>query len=605
MSRITKGEEQIRWDLSDLYPSPHDPLFKNALHEIKERAEGFFNRYHGKIADLASEPEELLQAITEYEALTSAMAKPTSYANLIFSENTSDPSAGAFLQEVMEWASSVNVLLLFFELEWQSLPEEKIQHLLADPRLSPYTRWIKRIRLFSPYRLSEAEETLLERVANVSTRAWVRLFEETLSRHEFEYTDPATGKAQPLSLEAVLDLLRSPDRSVRESAGKALTHGLKQLEHPLTFIFNTLLLDKKIEDEIRGYQFPEQSRHLANELDAETVEMVVRLCEENQALVSRYYHTKREILGLPELTHIDRYAPLWETVEHIPFDRAQKIVLESFEQFSPTMASHARKFFDRRWIDAEMRPGKAPGAFCHPVTPDLHPYVLMSYQNKPEDVMTLAHELGHGVHFCLSAQQNYLNYHPTLPIAELASTFAEMLVFDRLQKTAPLRDRLALYAEKIENLFATIYRQSAMFRFEQKCHRARREQGELTSQEIGEIWQEELQRMFGDSVILGPDHSLWWSYVGHFIFAPFYVYAYSFGELLVLSLYERAKRDPGFEEQYLDLLRAGASLSPEDLLASVGINPRDETFWQGGFSVMESLISNFETLWNQVRQEGA
>ncbi len=604
MSSTAKSEERVRWDLSDLYPSREDPLFSATPKEIKERAEKFFARYHEKIADPGLEVEEFFSAIKEYESLICALAKPVSYANLVFSENTADPKAGAFLQEVMEWASSVNVLLLFFELELQSLSEEKIQQLLTDSRLSPYARWVRRVRLFAPYRLSEAEETLLERVANTGTRAWVRLFEETLSSHEFKYSDPVTGEISSLSLEAVLDPLRSPDRSVRESASRALTEGLKTLERLLTFIFNTLLLDKKIEDEIRGYRFPEQSRHLANELEEETVEMVIRLCEENQPLVSRYYHTKREILGLPQLTHVDRYAPLWETVESIPFERAREIVLDSFEQFSPTMANHAKRFFDGNWIDAEMRPGKAPGAFCHPVSPDHHPYVLMTYQSKPEDVMTLAHELGHGVHFCLSAQQNYLNYHPTLPIAELASTFAEILVFDRLQKTASPRDRLALYAEKIENLFATIYRQAGMFRFEQRCHRARRERGELSPQEIGEIWQEEIQKMFGDSVILGEDHSLWWSYVGHFIFAPFYVYAYSFGELLVLCLYDRAKREQGFEGKYLDLLRAGASLSPEDLLASVGINPKDETFWQGGFRVMESLISDFEALWSQVRVEG-
>ncbi|MEM4408113.1 MAG: M3 family oligoendopeptidase [Candidatus Caldarchaeum sp.] len=605
MSSITKGEERLRWDLSDLYPSREHPSFQSTLRDIKERAERFFSRYHGKIANPDVDSGTLFSAITEYEGLTCAMAKPLAYAHLVFSENTADPSAGAFLQETMEWASSVQVHLLFFELEIQSLPEGSLRSLLEDPRLAPYARWILRVRLFTPYRLSEVEETLLERVSNTGVRAWVRLFEETLSAHEFEYKDPVTGERTLLSLEALLDLLRSPDRAVRASASDALTGGLKKLERLLTFIFNTLLLDKKIEDEIRGYQFPEQSRHLGNELDAETVEMVVRLCEEHQELVSRYYHVKREILGLRELTHIDRYAPLWGTVEHISFDRGREIVLEAFEQFSPVLASHAKRFFDERWIDAELRPGKAPGAFCHPVSPEVHPYILMSYQNKPDDVMTLAHELGHGVHFCLSAQQSYLNYHPTLPIGELASTFAEMLVFDRLQRNASVRDRLALYAEKIENLFATIFRQAAMFRFEQKCHRLRREHGELTSQEIGDIWQGEIQRMFGDSLILGPEHSSWWSYVGHFIFAPFYVYAYSFGELLVLCLFERAKCEDGFQEQYLRLLRAGGSLSPGDLLASVGIDQKDESFWRGGFRVMESLISEFEELWAQIHREGA
>jgi oligoendopeptidase F len=337
---------------------------------------------------------------------------------------------------------------------------------------------------------------------------------------------------------------------------------------------------------------------MENELQKPTVDLVMRLCKEKQDLVARYYRVKREIMGLPELTHIDRYAPLFETKEQISYDDARTLIIEAFGQFSGEMSQRADEFFDKNWIDAEPRNGKTGGAFCSYNTPDTHPVIMMSYLNKMDNVMTLAHELGHGVHASLSRAQSYFNFHGTLPLAELASIFGEQVVFDRLVKEASEGDKLALYAEKIEGTFASVFRQAAMFRFEQRCHNLRREEGELNAEEIGAVWQDELQGMFGDSVKMGDQHSAWWSYVGHFIFAPFYVYAYSFGELLSMSLYSRAQKEgPEFEAKYIKMLEMGGSKTPEELMAFVGVNLDDEAFWLGGFEAIESMISTFEGLW--------
>jgi oligoendopeptidase F len=401
-----------------------------------------------------------------------------------------------------------------------------------------------------------------------------------------------------MTQEEVLILLRDPERAVRQNAADAFTAGLKEMERTLVFLYNTLLQDKAIEDRLRGMEYPEQSRHLSNELDRSTVDLVIELCVENYPLVARYYQVKKRILGLQDLTHIDRYAPLFDAEAPVTWDEAKGIVLSSFGAFSPEMESRAQEFFDRNWIDAEARKGKRGGAFCAYNTPDTHPVILQSFQNRMDDVMTLAHELGHGVHASLSRGQSYLNFHGTLPLAELASTFGEMLVFERLVASASPKDKIALYADKCEGTFATIFRQATMFRFEQKVHNQRRTQGELTAEEFGDAWQEAIGAMFGDSLTLGEGHRMWWSYIGHFIGSPFYVYAYSFGELLALALYQRAKEEgAAFVEKYLSVLRLGGRETPQQLMGHLGIDLDDRAFWQGGFRVVEGLVSEFERLW--------
>lgn len=594
----TAAEMPVRWDLSFLFSGIDDSRVDRVWETALAQVDDFSKKYRGRIANLGA--DELAEAIREVEGIAQEASKPMNFAELRFAADTSDPALGAFLQKQREKATELNVKLLFFELELQAANEERVRSWLTGPAMANYRHYLSVVRTFSPHRLSEPEEVILEETANTGVRAWVRLFEELTSTHEYSYVDPRTGERKGMSQEEVLDLLRDPDRQVRQAAADAFTEGLRQLQKVIVFAYNTLLQDKSVGDRLRKHPFPEHSRHLANELDRETVELVVRLCRETYGLVERFYDVKRQILGLHELTHIDRYAPLFGASEEVDWEDGRKIVLDSFGGFSQELTIRAREFFDTNWIDAEPRPGKSGGAFCAYNSPDTHPVIMLTYLNKLDDVMTLAHELGHGVHGSLSREQTYFNFHGTLPLAELASTFGEMLVFERIVSEATLKDRLALHAEKIEGIFATVFRQAAMFGFEQRCHKTRRESGELTPEQFGEIWQEELQAMFGKAVILGDQHRIWWSYIGHFFFAPFYVYAYSFGELLVLSLYQKAKSEgPSFAPRYEELLRMGGSKSPDELMAFVGVDLHSEDFWRGGFAAMERLVAEFERLWGE------
>jgi len=589
-----------RWDLSALFDGIDDPRIEETWKQVLESAEAFATTYRGRIDTPSLKAPTLSVAVRTLELMIQEAAKPMNYAELLFAADTSDPKIGAFMQSQRERATDLSVKVLFFELELQSAPEEAISRVLEAPELANYRHYIQVVRAQSPHRLSEPEEVILEETANTGCRAWVRLFEEVTSNTEYDFADPHTGEKKTLTQEQTLNLLRDEDRAVRQAAADTLSEGIKKNERVTVFTYNNLLQDHAVGDRLRKHPYPEHSRHLGNELDQETVELVVRLCREHYGLVERFYNVKRKILGLPELTHIDRYAPLFEAAAKVPWEEGKAIVLESFGRFSPEMADRAGEFFEKAWIDGEPRVGKSGGAFCGYVTPDTHPVVMMSYLGKMGDVMTLAHELGHGVHASLSRAQTYLNFHGTLPLAELASIFGEMLVFESLVSQADLKDKVALYAEKIEGIFASVFRQAAMYQFEQACHRARRESGELTPGQFGDIWQERLQEMFGGSVKLGEQHRDWWGYVGHFFFAPFYVYAYAFGELLALSLYRRAKAEgEAFARQYVELLTLAGSRSPRELMAMVGVDLASEEFWLGGFAVMEGLVGEFERLWSE------
>ena len=596
MSSMEVLPPAVRWDLSALFVSMEDPKIEFTWSLSHERADAFAAKYRGKInhPDLTS--EMLNQALTDLEVLTTDVAKPMAYSNLLFAGDASNAAIGAFMQSQMEKATELQIKLMFFELELQAAPQETINALANDAKLANYRHHIQVARTYSPYRLSEKEEVLMEELANTGSRAFNRLFDEVTSNYVFKFT--LDGKTDERSQQEVLALLRHEDRATRQAAGDSITAGLKDQERVLVFIFNTLMQDKSIEDRLRGFQFAEQSRHMANELDRETVDLVVKLCREFYPMVARYYRVKQQILGLPELTHIDRYAPLFAAEGKVSWEEAEEIVLGAFGEFSTEVRDRAAEFFDKNWIDAEPRKGKTGGAFCSYNTPDTHPVILQSFLNKMDDVSTLAHELGHGVHASFSRDQSYFNFHGTLPLAELASTFGEMLVFEKLVAGASTKDKLALYAEKIEGIFATVFRQAAMYQFEMRIHDARRTQGELASEEFGEIWQEELQSMFGDSVKLGDQHKCWWMYVSHFTAVPFYVYAYSFGELLVLSLYEMAKKQgPSFADDYVRVLRLGGSKTPAELMAMLNVDLQSEEFWRGGFAAMDKFLVEFERLW--------
>lgn len=584
------------WDLTALFDSIGDPRIEATLARQKDRALAFAERWKGKIANPDLNATMLFEAISEYEDIQAEMDKPAVFAGLLFAADTSNAENAAFRQKMMERHTDISVNLLFFDLEVMAVCEEHMAALLADPAMAHYAHHVTSLRLSREHVLPEPEERILEEKANTAERAWVRFFDETVASIDFEMT--LNGETIHLTEPEILNKLRDPSREVRRAAAEGLSKGLATQSRPLTFVMNTLLQDKAVEDRLRGYADPAESRHTANELDAETVDLVIETSRRNFPLVARYYNLKRKILGFDALTHYDRYAPLFETKETVPFEQARTIILDAFGSFSPTMRDTADEFFTKSWIDAEPRKGKRGGAFCSYVTPDLHPFVFQSYMNQLDDVMTLGHELGHGVHASLSRPLGYFSMHGTLPIAELASTFGEMLVFEKLLESANAADQLALYANKVEGIFATIFRQAAMYMFERDIHTARREKGELTADQIGEFWQTRQQAMFGDSVTMGEEHRNWWLYVSHFIHTPFYVYAYTFGELLVLALYAKAKQEgAAFEPKYLDLLKSGGSLSPKDLMAKVGIDLKDPAFWQGGMHVLDGFITRFEAIY--------
>lgn len=585
----------VAWNLDFLYESPEDPKIREDWAEAHRMADALSMHNAGRVAKLSA--GELYEAIRDEEDIHVLATKPLHYAHLRYAADASDPKNGAFLQEQMERSSEISVKTLFFNLEIQAAPQEVADAWLASDELAAYRHHLSVVRVYAPYRLSEIEERLLEETSNVGSRAWVRLHDELLSNFVFPYRAPGSDEEEGLSQEQVITKLRDADREVRRAGASALTRGLNELNRTIVFIYNTLLADKKLEDRLRKFEYPEQSRNLANELDRPTVDLVMRLCRERGEVVARYYRVKKQILGLEQLEHIDRYAPLFPTEATKTWDEAREIVVDSFSKFHPEAGRRAEEFFGG-WIDAASRKGKGGGAFCSYITPDTHPVVLLTYLGKLNDVMTLAHELGHGVHASLSREQSYFNFSGSLPLAELASIFGEMLVFERLVGEADARDQVALYADKIEGIFASVFRQAAMFRFEQRAHEIRRNEGELSAERFGELWQEEQQSMFGDSVKLGEDHRLWWSYVGHFFFAPFYVYAYSFGELLTLSLYRMAQgAGPEFAEKYLDVLRLGGSLSPYELAGKLGVDLRSEAFWNGGFDAIEEMVATFEKFW--------
>lgn len=591
----------IRWDLSALFSSLDDPKIEATWQQAHADADAFAAAYRGKVAEL--DGPGLAAAIQKLEQISNESGKPGSYASLMFAADTSDPAIGSFYQKQMEKGSELRVKLMFFTLELQKMEQDAVDRAMATEEMANYRHFVETTRAFSPYMLSETEEVLLEEAANVGSRAWQRLHDELTANQVFTFIGP-DGKKEELTEGEVLDKMRSPDRDVRRAAAESLTAGLKQLERPLCFTYNTLLADKKLEDRLRGLPYPEASRHLDNELDKDTVDLVMQLCKERGDLVARYYRVKKEILGLDTLTEYDRYAPLFETKEKVTYEQAQAMILDAFATYSPEIRDRAQEFFEKNWIDAEPRKGKTGGAFCSYITPDLHPVILMTYLGSLDNVETLAHELGHGVHASLSRAQTKFNYHGTLPLAELASIFAEMLVFDKLTSSVDARDQLALYAGKLEGIWASVHRQSAMFRFEQRCHEWRRTKGELSPQDFGDIWQEELQSMFGDSVKLSDNHRIWWSYVGHFIFAPFYVYAYSFGELLTMAVYQMSKsQGPEFAQKYVEVLRLGGSETPHELMARLGVDLRSKAFWEGGFAAIEAMVERFEALWQEAGQQ--
>jgi oligoendopeptidase F len=587
---IQSAETLPTWDLSDLYAGVDDPRLEADMQEGRARAEAFARRFKGTIAAAELDAGHLRAALDEYEALLRGQYRPQAFASLLFSTNTQDPARGALLQKSREFGSAVGTLLVFFDLEIGQIPAPTYERVIQSRELAPYRHYLDHQRRLAAHNLTEPEEKILVETANVRGLAFSRLSTEINARTRYRLE--RDGKVQELTQSQVLALLHDPDRGVRRAAAESVTAALKQNAHLATFVYNTLLHEKDVLDRLRRYESPAASRHLDNELQGEVVEVMSQVCADNFGIVAEYYHLKRRLLRLDELTHYDRYAPIAGEEEPIPFAQAQGMVLEAFGGFSPRLAEMAEPFFSRRWIDAALGEGKRGGAFCAGVTPDHHPYVLLNYTSQPRDVMTLAHELGHGIHDLLASRNHLLDYYPVLPMAETASTFGEILVFDHLKKRlSSSQDRLALLCQKIEDTFATVFRQIAMYRFEQEAHQARRTQGELSSDRFDALWQKHMQAMFGDALVLGEGHACWWSYIPHIVSTPFYVYAYAFGELLVLALYACYQREgQDFVEKYFSLLAAGGSRSPADLVGAMGFDVASRDFWQGGCDLIRQRV---------------
>ena len=589
--------EGVQWDLSDLYSSHDDPQLEADLTTALKEAQSFEIKYRGRIqVPGGPAPALLATAVAEMESIAERLGKACAFADLLHSADVAPPAHGALVARTQEQASAVRKALLFLELEWLALSDADVESVLNDPACARYRHFLSSMRRYRPHVLSEPEEKILEEKSNTGTRAFSRLFDEVISSLTFAVE--LDGTTKHLNESEVLNLMRDDKRAVRQAASDALTRGLRNHELLLGFIFNTLVQDHSIDDRLRGYSDPMQARHLANEISGPTVVALMQACEARHDLVQRYYHLKRRLLGMEELADYDRYAPISKEPDSISWTRGREIVLAAYDAFSPRMREVAQKFFDHRWIDSEARNGKRGGAFSASTVPSAHPYVLLNYTGRIYDVMTLAHELGHGVHQYLSRPQGYLQADTPLTTAETASVFGEMLVFEHLlREVDDPAQRLALLCNKIEDTIATVFRQICLTRFEQKLHQARREQGELPRETICDLWQSANAALYGDSIRLTDNYRWWWTYIPHFIHTPFYCYAYGFGELLVLALYETYRREgAAFVPRYLELLAAGGSDTPENLLRPLGVDVNSAGFWELGLEPFRKMVDEAERL---------
>jgi oligoendopeptidase F len=584
------------WNLADLYSAIDAPEVKRDLARAEAECAAFEQAYKGKLAALAAGPEggqALAAVVKRFEALEDLMGRLASYAGLTYSGNTTDPARAKFYGDVQDRLTAASSHVLFFGLELNRIEDQVLESAMADPALGHYRPWLEDIRKEKPYQLEDRVEQLFHEKSTSGHAAWNRLFDETIAAERFMV------KGKSLAIEPTLNLLQDSDGRVRQAAAEALAATFKENLRTFALITNTLAKDKEISDRWRGFADVADSRHLANRVEPEVVEALVSAVRAAFPLLShRYYALKARWFGKKRLAHWDRNAPLPETAQRtIGWDEAQETVLTAYRAFSPKMATIAERFFKDRWIDAPVRPGKAPGAFSHPTVPSAHPYVLLNYQGKPRDVMTLAHELGHGVHQVLAGHNGALMAPTPLTLAETASVFGEMLTFRKLlAETKDRKARKAMLVAKVEDMINTVVRQIAFYTFERKVHLERRN-GELTAERLGEIWLDVQRESLGPAIDIRPGYETFWTYIPHFIHSPFYVYAYAFGDCLVNSLYAVYENaEEGFAERYLAMLAAGGTKHHSELLKPFGLDARDPQFWQHGLSVIEGLITELEEL---------
>ncbi|HKW07747.1 MAG TPA: M3 family oligoendopeptidase [Candidatus Dormibacteraeota bacterium] len=591
MAQATKqtGAESVRWNLGDLFASPDDPEIEAWLAHDLERAREFEKKYKGRVASL--EPKEFAAMMAELGDNEEAAAKPEVYAYMLHSQDTQDHSAGRLLSRVREASAERGSNMVFFTLELAQVTDEHAKKLYADAEAGKYRHFVEEARKFRPHQLSEPEERVLTDFSPVGNGAWVRLFDELCARILVGVD------GQHVSLDQALTLLREPDRDVRRQASAAVTEALSADIRTRGYVFNVILQEKSIDDRLRHFTQWISSRNLANETSDAAVQALVDAVTSRYDISIRYYRVKRRLLGVGDLHEWDRYAPIAGATRDLSWDDARELVLGSYRRFSKRAGELIEQFFETGWIDAAVTPGKQGGAYCMPVTPHHHPYVLMNFTGKLRDALTLAHELGHGLHDRLAAKQHVFDYHPPLTLAETASVFGEALTFDRIM--AEEKDpqiRLAMLCSQCEDAFSTVFRQVAFNRYEDAMHTARRTQGELSVEQLGELFQEKLQAMFGDALILTDQHKVWWSYVSHFMHTPGYVYAYAFGNLLALSVYQRYREGKLSVDDYLGFLAAGGSTRPDELVKRIGMDITDPGFWDSGLKILDGMVTEVERL---------
>lgn len=584
------GAEEILWDLSDLYSGPDDPQIQADVSEALESAKAYHRKYYGKVASL--DAKGLLEAVTEQERITSLVVKPLNFANLRFTTDTSDPARGALFQKLQEQLTSISTEMVFFRLEWVAVEDDIAARILGDPTIEKYRHLLESLRRYKPHVLSENEEKIMTEKAVSGVNAWDRLFDEQTAAIRVKLD------GEDITWEAAASKLYSPDQEVRKVAARAMTEALEPGVRTRSFIFNTILLDKSTDDRLRGYRNWLSSRNLSNEASDESVEALVQAVIQRFDISHRYYGLKAKLLGVDKLKDYDRYAAISQDSAKMTWDEARETVLGAYEGFSPRAGEVIRTFFEDNWIDAVASENKVPGAFCATNVPNAHPYVLMSYTGERRSVLVLAHELGHGLHGYLAKDLGYLNASTPLTLAETASVFGESLTFGRLldAEKDPKR-RLALLAARLEDLIATVFRQISMNRFEDAVHTARREQGELSPDMFSEFWYQTQSAVLGPHVEITDDYRTWWSYIPHFIGTPGYVYAYAFGCLFSLAIYNKyLEEGESMVEPYLTLLAAGGSDSPERLAKIVGLDLTDPNFWAGGLNAIDRILAEAEAL---------
>ncbi len=582
------------WNLADLYSGMDAPEFEADFVHVETESKSFSERYKGKldvIARAADAAQQLTKCITTYEAIDDRLGRILSYAGLVYAGDTSDARRSKFYGDTQDRATKISSDLLFFTLELNRIDDSILDAAAAKAPLAHYKPWLADIRMEKPFQLEDRLEQVFLEKSVTASGAWNRLFDETMSDLRFSYD------GEDLTLESVLDKFQDPDGEVRHKASDSLAATFKENLRTFTLITNTLAKDKEISDRWRGFSDVADSRHLSNRVEREVVDALVSAVRDAYPRLShRYYRLKAKWFGVDQLNHWDRNAPLPKVDQKIiPWAEARDTVLDAYGDFSPRMAAIAKDFFDKQWIDAPVRPGKAPGAFAHPTVPSAHPYVLVNYLGKPRDVMTLAHELGHGVHQVLAAPNGSLMAPTPLTLAETASVFGEMLTFRRLlDRITDPAQRKAMLASKVEDMINTVVRQIAFYSFERDIHIERRK-GELTAEQICEIWLKVQRESLGSAIKLGEGYETFWTYIPHFIHSPFYVYAYAFGDCLVNSLYAVYEgASEGFAERYFAMLSAGGTKHHSELLQPFGLDARDPAFWQVGLSLIERMIVELE-----------